>query len=576
MSRDRFVQRVVAVILGLAPIALITTVTAPTASALGSACSICSPAGVEIAAAAAGGTVAMGAVTVAEVGLSSGTATTIGTGAQSWAGTTAAAVIGMTFGGFNAWTWFNSDATDPLPASDLYQTWSTASPYTFSFKGRTYPNLADSSVRIDSIMTWPARFPQSPVTFCRMPGAAAQSASTLQAWRNANGTTVSAFNTTYAGSGYFAVVSGPGGATGVDTASTGYCTPTQMTAAGVIGSSWGYNSGSRPTYPVLEGIGWVLCSTVSSGSCTSSDAVVAVPPAASPDGFDAPARYIEETVTCKRPGGGTYEMTYPSPTSALVHGGSQLMAALHCDLGDEAIQGSVDVVTPKRDGTVHRKPIVLPQAPAKEPGYNNVPKPCYITTCYAAPNPTTPGVPKITETPPDDPIDPADLPGPAPVDAKIGETDCGLGWSSILDGTIVFKAVGCALSWAFVPSEAALTDVHTQLQTALDVSGMGPWMDSLTGIATDFGGVGGAVAGGGLGGDGGCAGPHYSITLPHRGTTAAVTTYDFDPLNACEDPMKTVAVYIKGLIVVGLMASAFYFLGRPLLAAWGYDNAIGR
>lgn len=46
--------------------------------------------------------------------------------------------------------------------------------------------------------------------------------------------------------------------------------------------------------------------------------------------------------------------------------------------------------------------------------------------------------------------------------------DCDMSWSDVLSGAIVFKAVSCALQWAFVPSPDTLTAVQTQVSTAWD------------------------------------------------------------------------------------------------------------
>jgi len=61
---------------------------------------------------------------------------------------------------------------------------------------------------------------------------------------------------------------------------------------------------------------------------------------------------------------------------------------------------------------------------------------------------------------------PAPLPGPT----DTGDGNCDLGWADVLNGTVIFKAVGCALVWAFVPSDAVLESVQTQVSTAWDAS----------------------------------------------------------------------------------------------------------
>lgn len=66
--------------------------------------------------------------------------------------------------------------------------------------------------------------------------------------------------------------------------------------------------------------------------------------------------------------------------------------------------------------------------------------------------------------PPEDPTPEYD----PPLNGDPTDGFCSLGWGDVLTGAIVFKAVGCALQWAFVPSEETLTTVQAQISSAWD------------------------------------------------------------------------------------------------------------
>jgi hypothetical protein len=119
---------------------------------------------------------------------------------------------------------------------------------------------------------------------------------------------------------------------------------------------------------------------------------------------------------------------------------------------------------------------------------------------------------------------------------------CDIGWGDLLNGSIVFKAVGCALSWAFVPSEVAVQTATATMTGALDTSIFGDVQTRFANLWTPFSGLA-------SGGD--CRGPGITIANPaarHAGDhLPALLIDDMHPWAACSGPAKYVSDTWLGL-----------------------------
>ena len=82
-----------------------------------------------------------------------------------------------------------------------------------------------------------------------------------------------------------------------------------------------------------------------------------------------------------------------------------------------------------------------------------------------------------------------------------------------------------------------------------------------------MGGVGTSLAGLGGPGSAGCAGPHFVFTLAHH-------DYAFDPLNACSDPMRSVAVVVRLFACIAVIVAGARLCARPLLHAIGMGGSV--
>lgn len=143
---------------------------------------------------------------------------------------------------------------------------------------------------------------------------------------------------------------------------------------------------------------------------------------------------------------------------------------------------------------------------------------------------------------------PAPLPGPSspPADAN-----CDLGWADVLSGAVVYKAVSCALAWAFVPSDTAFSSAQTKVSTAWTTSSVGQLLtaefEALSSLATIGEGQGSS-----------CAGLQYEFPLLGAGHDPI----EVNLLDACEEPMSDLAPIVKTIGSVVIIVYGVFELVR--------------
>lgn len=180
-------------------------------------------------------------------------------------------------------------------------------------------------------------------------------------------------------------------------------------------------------------------------------------------------------------------------------------------------------------------------------GWPISPDPSVVVDPEPSPAPTPP---PVTSAPP--PIDdPTTLPPLESVDAP---GSCSLGWGDVLNGSIIYKATSCALAWAFVPSPTALA---TEVQTSMDswnASQLGMFVNAAAAVPAGLGTM--------TDGASGCTGPTFTVPFPSG-------EVDVQPLNACDEPMSTVANWVKIVSTVILVVGGVVFVSYPILRAFG-------
>jgi len=213
----------------------------------------------------------------------------------------------------------------------------------------------------------------------------------------------------------------------------------------------------------------------------------------------SPPRYVEQTVTCKRADGTTHSITMTTTPAEAVAGAVLTVAGILCPSGEKATSATrklkaddatdVDLGsqtwpdTPEIPYSCSSTTVVVCQVRLQYAETPTTWKDCPIgvksvcTGWASTPNKedtyrclygtgTTWSLVTLsscTTIPTDDVV--ADPPW---VDVDTPESFCDFSWGDVLTGAIVFKAVGCALKWAFVPSSSTLTSVQAQVSTAWD------------------------------------------------------------------------------------------------------------
>ena len=278
-----------------------------------------------------------------------------------------------------------------------------------------------------------------------------------------------------------------------------------------------------------------------------------------------PNRWIEQTITCNKADGTTVTSTLTGPPSDFPPGTSRSVAGILCPAGTTAKEWTS---TLKTDGG----PDVLIQTITAPPGtaaltgcaatgvvcqvklqYHDTPttwKDCEMGKTGPCTNWRTSVAPSTSfrcqygtgtswsdvglsscsildrAFQPDPTSSPYVPPQPAP-----GGGGCDLGgWSSVLDGSIIYKAVGCALVWAFVPSPETWQSVQTRGATAWSSSAVGAYVTAGSGAL-------GSIASIGEGQSSTCNGLVYEFPILGAGKAPTEITL----LDACHAPMHDIA-----------------------------------
>jgi len=160
--------------------------------------------------------------------------------------------------------------------------------------------------------------------------------------------------------------------------------------------------------------------------------------------------------------------------------------------------------------------------------------------------------------------DPGTLPGggtgalPSPGSNPQTNNDCWSGgsfsWNPV---DWVMVPVKCALSWAFVPSTATLTDLSTAASTDLTTQGIGP---IVTAVSTNVTKVGGG---------GGCDGP--AVTFSAVGIVKPM-----HPFSACTAPMATLAAISYAMTTVVVVLGGGFVAVKAVGAGFGFNFSMRR
>lgn len=290
-------------------------------------------------------------------------------------------------------------------------------------------------------------------------------------------------------------------------------------------------------------------------------------------------RTIEQTVTCKRPDGSTHTVTNSTTIPSSAGQGAQVpVAGLMCPTGEVATQALVERTTTPQGGSTTRETISTPAgagaATGSAPGA--ITSPGWVqslpTTCL-----TSSGCTLTTVDQPGTSVSPspstsvsATAAPPVATEPKVTDPDasksntpsssfCGIEWRDLINGLIVFKAVGCALSWAFKPDPANLQAKVQSVRSTWSSSSVGTFITSAAGVPMAFGSWADS---------GSCTGPTFSVPLPGK-------TQDVQPLNACNAPMSTVAMWVKVISTAVVVIGGVAFVAYPVLRAFGMPQ-IGR
>ena len=167
---------------------------------------------------------------------------------------------------------------------------------------------------------------------------------------------------------------------------------------------------------------------------------------------------------------------------------------------------------------------------------------------------TAPAPPDVTWT---DPVPPKDPQAPQDPKTPPGESDACWpeGWSEAMNpASWVLAPIKCALTWAFVPSPAALSGFSGRITTAFQLSSPGKWSAAIGDLGQSL-----SVPSGGCEGPAMALGPPFNVTL--------------HPYSACDAPMSTIASALKvGLSAIVVVGGGFSVL-RRLGEAIGYGGA---
>jgi hypothetical protein len=131
------------------------------------------------------------------------------------------------------------------------------------------------------------------------------------------------------------------------------------------------------------------------------------------------------------------------------------------------------------------------------------------------------------------------------------------GWAALNPVEWVLKPVGCALTAAFVPKPEVVTEQTSRLDTKIKNVGFAristAWLSTFQ------------AAGGGSG----CTGPTVNFSMEG-------VTQNFQPFNACSQPMAGVAATTNAISAVFIVLFGGLGIMRALGAAFGFNFSMGR
>jgi hypothetical protein len=130
------------------------------------------------------------------------------------------------------------------------------------------------------------------------------------------------------------------------------------------------------------------------------------------------------------------------------------------------------------------------------------------------------------------------------------------GWGVINPVSWVLMPVQCALKWAFVPRAVEIQKKMDALR--LRANG---WVVPAVGVVTTIAGAVKIAASG-------CQGPPMHLVFDFPGFTAVDETYY--PMNACEDPMASVASAVNGMLSFSIIAWMGLAVVRYFMSLIGY------
>lgn len=310
----------------------------------------------------------------------------------------------------------------------------------------------------------------------------------------------------------------------------------------------------------------------------------------------SPQRWIQRTVTCKRADGSSVSYSADSPQTAFANGQVIELAGLMCPAG-EKLGGWNTVVktlggpdTNVSHGTVPDSILnAMPNAcfnagsmcildlqakvgtdwrtcfgPAvdctnwwtQSPplheyrcvygsaviGWTATP----LRQCRQYDSMLTPTPTKVIVYPPQPPVVPDPDPGGS-------SSLCDIGFADVLSGVVMFKAVGCAIEWAFVPDAETMQVLTGELKARLEDSALG-------GVGDLIGGVFGPASSDPTNGD--CHGPHVVVPQAH---------VDAYPFQACTAPQTTFAAASRMVLSITFLGGAALLAARTVGRSFGLD-----
>lgn len=334
---------------------------------------------------------------------------------------------------------------------------------------------------------------------------------------------------------------------------------------GSTGCGWWTSSTTDPAFVVNVGAGGpydihnasnfsrTYRCWVPAGESWFYSAVGTWPPPSPPSssGGATPTRHVQQTVNCRRSDGSTHSVT----RTTTVDPDTTNVPGLLCPQGERATGAQVDIQSDLGTGTVSTGAATL-----TAPDWLLALDPACFTGSGCLMTQTAPPSTELDPTPTPS-LSATPAPTPLPVEDPGGDPEvvpdadfCGIEWTDLINGLIIFKAVGCALSWAFVPGGGYLEGKVSSVRTAWSTSSLGTFVNSAAGIPLALTGWDSSA--------GGCTGPTFTVPLGE-------VTQTIQPLNACSEPMSTVAFWVRTVSTLIVGIGGVIFVAYPILRAMG-------